>query len=287
MSTGLLLSSFPSSSFLEGVARTLLAVSVLIAAWQGSRLLIEGLRQPVANRIPRTSLNRALLRGTRICVVIIGGFAALAVYGIDPERLGLAAAVLAAGMGAVLAPFLSRFVDGLSVLSDNAYEMGDLVELPDIDRRGYVELITLRNTKVYTLENTFLVIPNEQAQNRDVINESAEDPRTWLSLQLLITYESDLEEARTLVERAASEVGGVLAGGRNIRIGSARYGSAPTCVIDSFAEDGVSLRLVYWVETPHARLPIRSAILENIAAQFADANVEFAYPHTRIVTESG
>lgn len=287
MNIGLFLGSFLPWGLSRWTVRTLLALVVLTVAWHGSRLLIEGLRQPVAQRVSRQSLNRALLRSIRTCVVVAGVFVALAIYGIDPERLGLAAAVLAAGAGAVLAPFLRSFIDGLSVLSDNAYEMGDLVELLDIDRRGYIELITLRYTKIYTLENTFLVIPNEQAQNRDVVNESAEDPRTWLSIQLQVTYESNLEEARTLVERAASDVERVLTGGRNIRIGSARYGSAPTCVIDSFAEDGVSLRLVYWVETPHAQLPIRSAILENIAAQFADANVEFAYPHTRIVTESG
>ncbi|EMA36433.1 mechanosensitive ion channel family protein [Halococcus hamelinensis] len=264
--------------------RTGLALAVLLVAWRGSRLLVETLREPVARRVHRRSLSLAVVRGVRIAVLILSAFVALGVYGVEPGRLGLAAAILLAGAGAVLTPFIREFIDGLSVLSDNAYEIGDVVELPDIGHRGFIELITLRYTKIYTLDNTFLVVPNEQAQNRDIVNESADDPRTWLSLDLTVTYESDVAHARTIVERAAENVEGVVAGGRNIRVGSARYASAPTCVVDSFAENGVALRLVYWVESPYAQLPVRSAILENVSAGFATAaDVEFAYPHTQAV----
>ena len=276
-----------AQALLRGVpgwaVRTGLALAVLLVAWRGSRLLVEALREPVARRVHRRSLSLAVVRGVRIVVLILSAFVALGVYGVGPGRLGLAAAILLAGAGAVLTPFIRAFVDGLSVLSDNAYEIGDMVELPDIGHRGFIELITLRYTKIYTLDNTFLVVPNEQAQNRDIVNRSADDPRTWLSLDLLVTYESDIAQARAIAERAAEGVDGVVAGGRNIRIGSARYASAPTCVVESFAENGVALRLFYWVESPYAQLPVRSAILENVRAGFADANVELAYPHTRAV----
>ncbi|MFB6162642.1 MAG: mechanosensitive ion channel domain-containing protein [Halococcoides sp.] len=66
----------------------------------------------------------------------------------------------------------------------------------DTGQQGFVEDITLRHTKIFTLDNTFVVIPNGTIRERDVINSSAEDARTRQTIEVVVTYESDLDRAR-------------------------------------------------------------------------------------------
>jgi small-conductance mechanosensitive channel len=128
-----------------------------------------------------------------------------------------------------------------------------------------------------------MVIPNSSIRERDVINYSAEDERTRLSLDVVVTYEGDLEEARSIMERAAARVEDVITGGPDIRIGSARYPAAPTCYIDSYGDHGVNLRLRYWAKKPYKLLTIRSNVQEEVWGALEDSDVSIAYPHSHVV----
>jgi small-conductance mechanosensitive channel len=115
-----------------------------------------------------------------------------------------------------------------------------------------------------------------------VVNVSAEDSRTRLSLDIQVTYESDIAEARSLIEEAARGVDKVIEGGPAIRIGSARYPASPTCYIDEFADHGINLRLRYWATEPYKLLTLRSNVQTAVWERFGDADVEIAYPHSHL-----
>ncbi|MFB6162641.1 MAG: hypothetical protein ABEJ86_04265 [Halococcoides sp.] len=66
--------------------------------------------------------------------------------------------------------------------------------------------------------------------------------------------------ARDLLVRAARATDSVIEGGPDIRIGTARYPSEPTALIDTFGDHGVVLRLRYWIETPNRLHAVRSEI---------------------------
>jgi small-conductance mechanosensitive channel len=134
-----------------------------------------------------------------------------------------------------------------------------------------------------TLDNTFVVVPNGEIRSRDVVNYSAEDPRTRQTLDVVVTYEGDLPQARDLIERAAKEVDRVIEGGPDIRVGSARYPAAPTCYIETFGDHGVHLRLRYWLSEPYKLLATKSKVQTNVWRRLEDADVEIAYPHQHVV----
>lgn len=265
--------------------RVALALAVLAIAWYGSNVLVRLLGRRVARRFRRPSVSRAVLRSVRASVMLFAVFVVAALAGVDLGNILLSVTVLTAAVAVVAAPILGSIVSGLFVLTDQSYEIGDMVRIIDAadDTTGFIEDITLRYTKIFTLDNTFLVIPNGTIRDRDVINYSAEDPRTRLSLDILVTYEGDLDAARDLIERAARDVDVVIRGGPDIRIGSARYPAAPTCYINEYADSGVLLTLRYWVREPYKLLTVRSAVQENIWERLDGADVEFAYPHTQVV----
>jgi len=218
----------------------------------------------------------------RVTVYLFALLSILSVWGLRITDIGLSVAVFSAVVGVVVAPIVGSFISGIFLLADQPYEIGDMIELDDSDQRGFVEDITLRHTKMFTMDNTFLVIPNGEMRNRDVINYSAEDPRTRLSLDLLVTYESDIPEARRLIERAARQVDNVIEGGPDIRVGAARYPASPTAYINEYADHGVLLTLRYWVTEPYKLLTARSRVQTNLWDSLEAADVEMAYPHSHL-----
>ncbi|WP_423750749.1 mechanosensitive ion channel family protein [Salinirarus marinus] len=263
------------------VVRVSVGLVVVAVGVYLSKLLVRLLGRPVARRFRRQSVAQTVLAAIRITTVLV--FTALAA-GVVGFRLGdivLSVTVFSAVLGIVLAPIVGSIINGLFVLADQPYEIGDMVELGDT--RGFVDDITLRYTKIFTLDNTFIVLSNSSIREREVTNFSAEDERTRLSLRLLVTYECDVGQARELLERAARDCEGVIEGGPDIRIGSGRYPAKPTCLVEEYADHGVLLNLRFWTRTPYKIARIRSSVQEQVWALFDDADVEIAYPHQQLV----
>ncbi len=275
---------FKDWGFPQDVAKLLLTILVLIVTWYASKYVTQMLGRRVARRFRRPSVSRTVLRIIRMSVYGVGIlFIIVYIYGINGTNIVLSVTVFSAMVGVVLAPIVGSVISGLFVLADQPYEVGDMIELAETGQRGFVEDITIRYTKIFTLENTFLVVPNGSMRERDVINHSAEDTRTRYTLDIGVTYESDIEKARTLIENAARDIDGVIQGGPDIRIGSSRYPAAPTCFIDQFANSSVKLRLRYWTRDPYKPLTMRSRIQEAIWKRLDDVDVELAYPHSHVV----
>ncbi|WP_049935872.1 mechanosensitive ion channel family protein [Haloplanus natans] len=262
-------------------ARVMAALLVVVLGIVVSKFLVRLLGRPIARRFERQSVAQTVLGIIRVSTIIVATFVAGSIVGLGIGDIVLSVTVFSAVLGIVLAPIVGSIINGVFVLADNPYEIGDMIELED-GRRGFVDDITLRYTKILTLENTFLVVPNSSMRERDVTNFSAEDERTRLSLPLLVTYEGNLEEARRIMERAARDCSGVIEGGPDIRIGSARYPAKPTCYIDAYADSGVRLGLRYWTRKPYKISTVESAVRERIWAELEDADVEIAYPHQQL-----
>jgi small conductance mechanosensitive channel len=267
----------PAWSFLVLVVFALVGYAV-------SRYVVRLLGRPIARRFRRQSLAQMVLRLVRLLVTLFFILIGTGLVGIDLGNIVLSVTVFSAVVGIVLAPLVGSVINGLFLLADEPYEIGDMVELPD-GTRGFVDDITIRYTKIFTLDNTFVVMPNDVIRDQQVVNLSAEDERVRLSLEVLVTYESDVATARGLIEEAAAAADGVVQGGPDIRIGSARYPAGPTCYIDEFADNGVLLTLRYWVDRPYKLLTARSKVQTRVwdLLQERDVDVEMAYPHQHLV----
>ncbi|WP_251342855.1 mechanosensitive ion channel family protein [Haloplanus halophilus] len=270
--------------WLWGFASVRVAVAVLIVLGGVvlSKFLVRLLGRPVARRFQRQSVAQTVLGLLRVSTVVAATFVAGSIVGLGIGDIVLSVTVFSAVLGIVLAPIVGSIINGVFVLADNPYEIGDMIELED-GRRGFVDDITLRYTKIFTLDNTFLVVPNSSMRERDVTNFSAEDERTRLSIPLLVTYEGDLDAARRIMEKSARDCEGVIEGGPDIRIGSARYPAKPTCLIDAYADSGVRLVVRFWVRTPYKIPRVESTVRERIWENLTEADVEIAYPHQHLL----
>ncbi|MGQ4555312.1 mechanosensitive ion channel domain-containing protein [Halobellus sp. GM3] len=264
--------------------RWVLAALIVAVGVVFSRYVVRLVGRSVARQFPRQSVAQTVLRLVRVGVVFVSTAVAAGVLGFELGDIVLSVTVFSAVLGIVLAPIVGSTINGLFILADQPYEIGDMIELED-GQRGFVDEITIRYTKLFTLDNTFLVIPNSVIRERLITNYSAEDERVRLALDVVVTYESDAAAARRLMRRAAADTAEVITGGPDIRVGSARYPARPTVLRAAFADDGVVLRLRYWVNKPYKIPTVESQIRTRISESFreSDAGIEFAYPHRHLI----
>ena len=281
------------ASFLRGfgtslTGQILTAIIVVIIGWYIANLAVRLLGPHITQRFERQSITQTILRTIKGAIILFSVLVAIGIlpFGIGLSSIFLSVTVISGVVCVVLAPVISSYIEGMFLLADRPYEIGDMIRLVDsehVEQRGFIQDITLRHTKILTRDNTVIVIPNAAIRERDVINYSIEDERTWMALDLSVTYEGDLAAARQIMIRAARNTDGVIDGGPTIRIGTARYPARPTCLIHEYADNGIVLRLRYWAQTPYYPGRIRSEIQERIWEDVDEANVEFPYPHIHLV----
>ena len=271
----------PEWAQFPGVQLVLALLVVFGGVWL-AKLLVRLLGRPVAHRFTRQSVAQTVLRGVRVFTVVSAFALAAWILGVEMPQFVISVAVFSAVVGVILAPLIGSVINGVFVLWDQPFEIGDMIELDD-GTQGFIEDITIRYTKIFTLDNTFLVIPNGNMRDRDVTNYSAEDERTRRSTDVLVTYESDIDEGRRRIERAARDCDSIINGGPDIRVGVARYNASPECRIQEFGDNGVLLRLRYWVKKPYKLAKVQSELNTRIRDRLSDADVEMAYPHRHLV----
>ena len=267
----------------EGVYQFVAAILLVVVAYYVSKIARQMLGRRIARRFKRPSVSRTILRTIQVAIMVVAVLTALTWVGVDFSNVALSVGVFSAVVGIVLAPIIGNVLSGVFVLSEQPYEIGDMIRLEDTQTAGFVEDITLLYTKIFTLDNTFLVMPNGAMRERDVVNFSAEDTRIRMTLDVGVTYESDIGVARDQLEAAAREVDGVIRGGPDIRIGSARYPAAPTCYMSEFGESEVLLRLRYWAKEPYKQTTVRSHVMTNVWRRFEEKDIEIPYPHSHMV----
>ena len=265
------------------IYRLVVAVALVVFAYYLSQLARQVLGRRIARRFKRPSVNRTILRSLQIFIVLGAVLTALSFFGLGFGNLALSVGVFSAVVGIILAPIIGNVISGVFILSEQPYEIGDMIELADTDTKGFVEDITLVYTKMFTLDNTFIVLPNGTMRERDVVNYSAEDTRIRMTLDVGVTYESDIGVAREQMEAAARSVDAVIKGGPDIRIGSARYPASPSCYIREFGDSEVLLRLRYWASEPYKQTTVRSNVLTAVWSRFDKHDIEIPYPHSHMV----
>ena len=264
----------------DNLPNFLLAVLIIVVGYRVSIAVKRYAGRPVYNWVGRESVASTILRLMRYSIIVISVLFALRVsFGFSPTSFLLTATVFSAVVGIILAPLVGDIVNGIFVLSDQPYEVGDMVEIVDAGKTGFVDEVTIRYTKISTVDNSFLVVPNSEIRKRDVINYSAEDIRTRQTLEVSVTYESDVAKAREILAEAARETPEVIGTQGTARIGKGEYPLEPSVYIAEFGNHGVGLIMRYWVREPYQLQKVASKVNEKVWAKFNSEGIDIPYPH--------
>ncbi len=182
--------------------RLIAALLVGCLAWLASRVSDQGFSEAVRYSRERNSGGESILilmqRITRVAMLIIAFFAALALFGLNVKTAlaGLGIGGLAIALGAQKT--LENLIGGVSLLMDKAVQVGDFCKIGD--KVGTVEDIGLRSLKMRTLDQNMLVVPNGLLATMQFENMKAR-PKLLLNQNFSLRIESRVDQLRFILDR--------------------------------------------------------------------------------------
>lgn len=188
----------------------------------------------------------------------------LNLFGITTASLAAAVASLGVTAGLAFQGSLANFAGGVLILLLNPFRVGDYIIEDTHKNEGTVVEISLFYTKLHTLDNKTIVVPNGTLANTSLTNVTASD-RRLLDLVVSIGYDSDLRKAKELLAS--------LAEAEDRRLESEEV----LVFVKELNDSSVDLGLRFWVPMEDY-WDVRWKILEDIKLTFDREGITIPYP---------
>lgn len=267
--------------------RSLIAIFIIWLVHAGAnRYLVSRIEEPGVRYRTRKSIVYLFVF---IGVLVVGriwytGVRSLATF------LGL----LTAGVAIALSDLLASFAGWLFIIWRRPFEVGDRIQVGDhagdvVDQRIFLFTIMEIGNWVDADQTTGRIIhvPNSKVFREPIANYSRGVRFIWNELPILVTFESQWEDAKEILqeiaENATAEVSGTAMA--EIRRARSRFflgdvDLAPR-VYTSVEDSGVMLTLRYICD-PRRRRASAERLWEDVLRAFATRDdIDFAYPSVR------
>ena len=213
------------------VIRITFKVIALADGWARQRMAQAGRAGELKN------VSVLLTRLGRVVTAVVGVIILLAHFGVDVTALS--AALGLGGLAITLAAqdTIADAIAGIIILVDRPFRIGDRIEIQGATNWGDVLSIGLRTTRIRTLDNRVIIVPNSTIGSNRVTNYSYPDPSYRSETHLSVGYDTDLEVARCLIVDTVRGVEGVL------------VDKPIDALYIEMGDSGVIFRVRWWIET--------------------------------------
>lgn len=200
-------------------------------------------------------------------VVLVGtAFVSLDAWGIDITPLLASAGAAGIVVGFTARETLENFFASLSLYADRTYQTGDYIVVNDEEAQGYVVDVTVRSTRLRTLDGDTMVIPNSQLNRATIRNKSEPQLVHRIDIQIGVSYEADPKRIRTILH-------GVLENDEEVN-----EQPEPQVHIREFGDSAVIMELRAWISDPSRAAPIEDRLNQNSFDALVEAGIDVPYP---------
>ena len=246
-------------------------LAALVAFFIG-RLVIRWIRKIVRRSFERSGADKgveqfvdSLLKYGLYALLV---FSLISSLGFDTTSV---AAVLASGgvaIGLALQGSLSNFAGGVLILLLKPFVVGDYIIEDSNGKEGTVKEIQIFYTKLSTIDNKTIVIPNGMLTNNSITNATAKDERQ-LDLRVSISYDADIRQAKNVIEELLEKDECII---KNEQI---------NVFVHELADNAVVLGIRAWVKNEEY-WTTRWRLLEEIKILLDENGIEIPYPQMAV-----
>lgn len=246
-------------------------LAALVAFFIG-RLVIRWIRKIVRRSFERSGADKgveqfvdSLLKYGLYALLV---FSLISSLGFDTTSV---AAVLASGgvaIGLALQGSLSNFAGGVLILLLKPFVFGDYIIEDTNGKEGTVKEIQIFYTKLSTIDNKTIVIPNGMLTNNSITNATAKDERQ-LDLRVSISYDADIRQAKSVIENLLIKDECII---KNEQI---------NVFVHELADNAVVLGIRAWVKNEQY-WETRWRLLEEIKLLLDENGIEIPYPQMTV-----
>jgi len=178
------------------ISTLLPALIYIIAGLIISKLILSVLNRSLDRSNVDVTLHKFLHTAVRLVLHFIVFMVVAGALGIQVTSLVAILSVAGLAISLSVQGLLSNVLSGLMLLSIKPFKVGDYVEVGGMG--GTVREIGFVHTKLLTLENCTIYIPNSEVSNGKIMNYSTEDKRRF-NLKINVSYECPPEKVRKVL----------------------------------------------------------------------------------------
>jgi small-conductance mechanosensitive channel len=183
--------------------------------------------------------------------------------------VGLGAVVI----GLALQSTLSNFFSGIHLISDRPIDVGDYIEVDD-HAKGVVEDIGWRSTRIRTLTDNLLIIPNGKLSESNITNFSKPKQDMLLWVPCGVAYESDLKKVEKIALEVAKSIQQTVDGAVKEFEPAFRY--------REFGDSNINFITILRVNDPLKRFVIKNEFIKELKERFDKEKIEISWPIRKI-----
>lgn len=251
--------------FIEWCASTVGTIVWALIVWIIGKKILKALLKVLGKALDRSRLDEGVTKfmlslsrfaGNVVLVIMI-----IDILGFDTTSFIAVLGSAGIALGMSLQGSLANVAGGILILLFKPFAVGDYIVAGGYE--GNVTTIDLLYTKLITIDNKMVTIPNGTLSNSSIVNVASQ-PQRRLDIQIGIGYSSDLKLAKRLLLDAMNKQAGVLTD-KDIMV-----------VVKSLDDSCVTLETRCWVMTSDY-WNVRFALLECYKETFDDNGIEIPF----------
>ena len=193
-------------------------------------------------------------------------------FGYDALSLLTALGIGSLAIGLAAKDTLANMIAGFTLMIDRPFRIGDRIQLAS-GKTGDVVDIGLRSTRIKTVDNTLLIIPNSELCNSTVLNMAFPDMKTQGRVPLGVAYGSDVEKVKVILQETATEHPDIL------------KDPPPEAFFLSFGDSALNMVLVFWVNDYTKIITVTDQINMRLMTAFTKNDITIPYPTRKVLLE--
>jgi len=241
-------------------------ILALLVYYIGVRILSlfrKGVQRGLKRHTVETGVCQFLDQLIKIIGYIVIIILILGLFGVSTSSV--AAAVASAGLtaGLALQGSLSNFAGGVLILVLKPFTVGDYIIEDTNKNEGTVTEISIFYTKLRTIDNKIIVVPNGTLANSSLTNATKSD-RRLIDLTFSIGYDDDIDLAKSVILNVVNQ--------EDKRLSE----ETVNVFVSALSASSVDLGLRFWVPTD-AYWEIRWRTLEKVKKSFDERGITIPY----------
>lgn len=259
------MTDFAGSPELWQAIYVILALYIVITV---SRFIVNAINRINAHKgaKPMTGFATYMVYGV---VLLIGLLTILDNLNIDITPMITTLGVATLGISLALQDTLGNLFAGFYITSDKPFEVGDYIRLDGGDD-GYVEHIGWRSTRIRTLPNNIVVVPNKKITESVLTNYYKPNSQMACLVNLSVAYGSDLEKVENVTIDVARQAM------RTVRGGVEDF--APFIRYNTFGESGIGFTVIMRVKEYTDKYLVTHEFMKALHKRYAEEGIEIPFP---------
>ena len=193
-------------------------------------------------------------------------------FGLDATSVAAVLASAGVAIGLALQGSLSNFAGGVLILLLKPFVVGDYIIENGNKQEGTVAEIQIFYTKLRTVDNKIIVIPNGALANNSLINVTAQKERR-VDLSVSVSYDADLKKVKEVIDNVLKTDEAVLKD-KDIVV-----------FVDNLADSSVVIGARSWVASEDY-WTAKWRMLENIKVALDENGISIPYPQVDVHVKS-